>query len=71
MKIKLVGTLDTEFEYTHSIQKSLWWSYNYMFYNNYRSKVLEEGREIYYRMLIEMKKLYGIYQGEQTVAQKL
>lgn len=71
MKMKLVGTLNTEYEYTHSIQKSLWWSYNYMFYNNYRSKVLEEGREIYYRMLIEMKKLYGIYQGEQTVAQKL
>jgi len=70
-KMKFIGSLDTSYDYTHSIQKSLWWSYNYIFYNKVRSAIFEEGRDFYYRALIEFKKLYGIYQKEPTLAPKL
>jgi len=70
-RLKLIATIDTEYNYTHSIQKSLWWSYNYMFYNNVRSKIHEECRDYYYRLLTEIKKLYDIYPKEPTLAPKL
>lgn len=69
--IKLVGTLDTKYEYTHSIQRSLWWSYNYLFYNKNRQQIFEEARNDYFRLFNELKKLYGIYQKEDTVAAKI
>lgn len=71
MKLKLVGTLNTEYEYTHSIQKSLWWSYNYLFYNKNRQHIFEEGRDTYFRVLTEIKKLYGIYHKEEAIAPKI
>lgn len=71
MKMKLLGSLDTKYEYTHSIQKSLWWSYNYLFYNKNRSNTFEEARDYYYRVFNEIKKLYGIYRKEEAVAPKI
>ncbi len=71
MKLKLVGTLTTSYEYTHSIQRSLWWSYNYAFYNKNRLEIFNEARDLYFRVFNEIKKLYGIYQKEETVAARI
>lgn len=60
IKIKTWGELETKYYYSNSIQKSLWWTYSYMFYDKQRRKMLEEARERYFRLQEEFRKLYGI-----------
>ena len=50
------------------MQKSLWWSYNYAFYNKTRRAYFEDGTDYLFQMLEKIKRLYGIYQGPEISA---
>ena len=44
-KMKIQGYLETAYYFEHSIQKSLWWTYSFFFYNKVRTRLMEERRD--------------------------
>ena len=60
MTIKLKGVLETEIEYTHSIHKSFWWTYSYLFYNRQRRKYFERARKMYFTIENAIREMLGV-----------
>lgn len=60
MTIKLKGVLETRVEYSHSIHKSFWWTYSYLFYNRQRSKYFERGRKMLFTIENAIREMLGI-----------
>ena len=60
MTLKITGNIHTNVYYHHSIQKSLWWTYAYSFYNNHRRKLWEEYRDYLYEIEERAREELGI-----------
>ncbi len=70
-KIKTWAEIHTEYTYSNSIQKSLWWTYSYMFYDKNRRQILEDARERYFRIIEDIRQLYGMSQKHTAEAAQL
>ncbi|MCK5040393.1 MAG: hypothetical protein KAR87_05490 [Candidatus Aenigmarchaeota archaeon] len=60
MKAKVVGHLCTKYTYANSIQKSMWYTYSYIFYDKQRAKYANEGRRLMVAIWREIQKKYGM-----------
>ena len=60
MKAKTAGFLKTQYLYANSIQKSMWYSYSLIFYDNQRVKHAERGRLLMIEMWEEIQRRYGM-----------
>lgn len=57
-KIKITGWLETSYYYEHAIQKSLWWTYSFFFYNKIRRTMLDENRDLLYEIEDRLRVLF-------------
>ena len=62
-KMKITGYLETSYFYSHSLQKSIWWTYSFFFYNKIRRKLLEENRDLLY----EIEDRFRVLLGQPTI----
>lgn len=62
MTIKLKGTIRTKYEYSHNIQRSIWWAYNFLFYKHIRSRWYFEYQDLLYEIEDKIRALYGLRQ---------
>ncbi|OYT35111.1 MAG: hypothetical protein B6U87_00835 [Candidatus Aenigmarchaeota archaeon ex4484_52] len=60
MKAKIQPFLVTEYYYANSIQKSFWYSYCLLFYDNQRAKYAERGRHLSLEIWKQIQKKYGM-----------
>ncbi|MCK4550924.1 MAG: hypothetical protein KAT91_03140 [Candidatus Aenigmarchaeota archaeon] len=68
MNLKINATIDTKLWYHHSIQKSLWWTYAYAFYNRHRRKMWEEYRDYLFEVEERIREELGISRKSPTQA---
>ncbi len=57
--IKFFGWVETKFEYSNEVQKSLWWMYKFIFYDRRLRNFWEQSREDYFEIEEKIKKLMG------------
>ena len=62
VKIKIYGTVETKYEYSNFIQRSFWWTYNYLFYYKQRRDYIEYAKDLIYEMMDNFKEALGIEQ---------
>ncbi len=60
MTMKLKGVLETEIEYYHSIHKSIWWTYAYLFYNKQRKKYFDISRKMFFTIENALREMLGV-----------
>ncbi|RLG13784.1 MAG: hypothetical protein DRN66_03530 [Candidatus Nanohalarchaeota archaeon] len=60
LKAKTVSYLKTKYIYANSIQKSMWYTYSLLFYDQQRSKYAERGRKIAVEIWKEIQRKYGM-----------
>lgn len=68
MTLKITANIETKVYYHHSIQKSLWWTYAYSFYNRHRRKLWEQYRDYVYEIEERIKEELGISRKSQHQA---
>ena len=54
VEIIIKGTVETDYEYSHAIQRWFWWFFNYAFYLNQRRKYIDYAKESLYKIKDEM-----------------
>jgi len=60
MTLKLKGMLETKVDYSHSIHKSFWWTYSYLFYNRQRRKYFERGKKMFATIENAIREMLGL-----------
>jgi len=61
MTVKLHPYLETQVEYATDIQRALWWTYSYLFYNDRRRKWLAKSKDYYDQIENKLKKILGMW----------
>jgi hypothetical protein len=64
VKIWLEGWVETKFDYSNFIQRSLWLLFNYLFYYKQRRKYLDFGKDMIYQIRQDLMEALGIWKGE-------
>ncbi len=60
MTLKYGGVLETRVPYSHSIHKSFWWTYSYLFYNKQRTKYFEVSKKMLMTIENALREMLGI-----------
>lgn len=60
MSVYIFGHLESKFNYSTELHKSLLWLYNFLFYNNQRRKHIEEGKIHVERVEDEIRSLLNL-----------
>jgi len=65
VRIEIRGTVTTDYEYSNSIQRTFWWFYNLLFYNQQRRKYLEDAKDVIFELRTIFQRTLGIQPEEQ------